>query len=224
MEYINFDIEHVNHIANDTLTPEDLTKYAKRPYFECPRDISFLQPDDKSFIEMFDWKNFSLDDKYFQKLCKILIHFKGCYGTSKFDVGKAKIQLHLPLKKDAEFRKQRASKVPIQLKERVEKLLQVLEYFDIIAPVNTKYLTEGNTFINPVIILKKGETLKIVLDARYLNSMIDETKCSWPIEPVNEILTKIDGEYFSIADMNSAYNQMPLDRNSRRLTNFVIGN
>ena len=54
--------------------------------------------------------------------------------------------------------------------------------------------------------------------------MIDETKCSWPIEPVNEILTKIDGEYFSIADMNSAYNQMPLDRNSRRLTNFVIGN
>ena len=95
---------------------------------------------------------------------------------------------------------------------------------DIIAPVNTKYLTEGNTFINPVIILKKGGTLKIVLDARYLNSMIDETKCSWPIEPDNEILTKIDGEYFSIADMNSAYNQMPLDRNSRRLTTFVIGN
>ena len=94
-----FDLGHVNHVATDTLTPEDLTTYAKRPYFECPRDISFLQPDDKQFIEMFDWKKFSLDDKYFQKLCKILIHFKGCYGTSKFDVGKAKIQLHLPLKK-----------------------------------------------------------------------------------------------------------------------------
>ena len=77
MEYINFDIEHVNHIANDTLTPEDLTKYAKRPYFECPRDISFLQPDDKSFIEMFDWKNFSLDDKYFFK------NFLKFYSISK---------------------------------------------------------------------------------------------------------------------------------------------
>ena len=78
MEYLNFDTEHVNHVATDTLTPEDLTKYAKRPYFECPRDLSFLQPDDKIFIEMFDWKNFSLDDKNFQKSCKILIHIKSC--------------------------------------------------------------------------------------------------------------------------------------------------
>ena len=56
-DYVDFDLEQVNHVATDTLTPEPLTKYAKRPYFECPRDISFLQPDDKSFIEMFDWKN-----------------------------------------------------------------------------------------------------------------------------------------------------------------------
>ena len=39
--------------------------------------------------------------------------------------------------------------------------------------------------------------------------MIDELKCSWPIELI-------------IADMNSAYNQMPLDKPSQRLTNFVI--
>ena len=78
--------------------------------------------------------------------------------------------------------------------------------------------------INPVIILAKGESLKIVLDARYLNSLIDESKCNWPIEPIQVILTKINGKYFTTADMNSAYNQMPLDEQSRRLTQFVIGN
>ena len=31
-------------------------------------------------------------------------------------------------------------------------------------------------------------------------------------------------KFFTTADMNSAYNQMPLDEQSRRLTQFVIGN
>ena len=101
-------------------------------------------------------------------------------------------------------------------------MLDILTHFDIITPVDTDSLTTGNTFINPVIIVKKGESLKIVLDARQLNTMIDGTKCSWPIEPIQIILTLIKGSIFSIADMNSAYNQIPLDKPSQRLTNFVI--
>ena len=52
--------------------------------------------------------------------------------------------------------------------------------------------------------------------------MNDETKFSWPIEAIQVILTRIKGPIFSITDMNSAYNQMPLDKPSQRLTNFVI--
>ena len=73
-------------------------------------------------------------------------------------------------------------------------------------------------------ILAKGKSLKIVLDAGYLNSLFNESKCNWPIEPSRVILTKINGKYFTTADMNSAYNQMPLDEQSRRLKHFVIGN
>ena len=35
---------------------------------------------------------------------------------------------------------------------------------------------------------------------------------------------KINGKYFTAADMNSEYNQMSLDEQSRRLTQFVFGN
>ena len=52
--------------------------------------------------------------------------------------------------------------------------------------------------------------------------MIDETKCSWPIEPIQVILIRIKIPISSIAEMNSAYNQMPLDKPSQRLSNFVI--
>ena len=68
----------------------------------------------------------------------------------------------------------------------------------------------------------KRESLKIVSDARQLNKMIDETKCSWPIEPIKIILTCKQGPIFSIADMNSPYNQMTLKKTSQRLTIFVI--
>ena len=66
--------------------------------------------------------------------------------------------------------------------------------------------------------------MKNVLDARYLNSLIDESKCNWPIEPVQVILSKTNGKYFTTADMNRTYIQMPLDEQSRLLTHFVIGN
>ena len=173
---------------------------------------------------MFNFQHSQITQDQFDKLAKQLIKYSRVYATSKFDVGKIITSLHLPLKPDAVFKKQRASKVPIHLHDKVNRLLDILEQYEIISPINKEEQPKGKTFINPVIILAKGESLKIVLDARYLNSLNDESKCNWPIEPIQVILTKINGKYFTIADMNSAYNQMPLDEQSRRLTQFVIGN
>ena len=78
-------------------------------------------------------------------------------------------------------------------------------------------------FFNPAIIFAKSEPLGIVLDARYLSALIDESKCNWPIEPIQIKLTKINGQFYTTTDMNSAYKHMPLDEKSRRLTQFVIG-
>ena len=38
------------------------------------------------------------------------------------------------------------------------------------------------------------------------------------------LLTKTSGQFYTTADMNSTYNQIPLDEQSRCLTEFVIGN
>ena len=128
------------------------------------------------------------------------------------------------MKKVAVFKKQRVSKVPIHLRDRIQKLLDVLKKYDKISPVNKKQLSTVNTFTNPMVILRKRESLKIVLDARYLNSMIDESKCNWPIEPVDVALTRINGSIVKTADLNSAYNQIPLDNESMRYTHFTNGN
>ena len=173
---------------------------------------------------MFNFQHSQITQKEFDKLAELLLKFPTVYATSKIDVGKISSPLYLPLKPDAVFKKQRASKVPIHLQDKVNRLLDILEQYEIISPVNKEEQPKGNTFINPVIILAKGESLKIVLDARYLNSLIDKTSCNWPIEPIEVILTKIKAKYFTTADMNSAYNQMPVNEQSRRFTQFVIGN
>ena len=54
--------------------------------------------------------------------------------------------------------------------------------------------------------------------------MINESKCNWPIEPVDVALTRINGTIFTTADLNSAYNQIPLDEQSMRYNHFTIGN
>ena len=98
------------------------------------------------------------------------------------------------MKPDAVFKKQRASKAPIHLHGKVNRLLDILEQYEIIAPVNKEEQPKRNTSVDPVIIQAKGESLKISLDARYLNSLIGKSECNWPIEPVQVILTKINGK------------------------------
>ena len=173
---------------------------------------------------MIKFQHSQITQKEFDKLAELLLKFPTVYATSKFDVGKISSPLQLPLKPDAVFKKQRASKVPIHLQDKVNRLLVILEQYEIISPVNKEEQPKGITFFNPVLLLAKGESLKIVLDAIYLNSLIDESKCNWPIEPIQVILTKIKGKYFTTADKNSAYNQMNMEKQSRRLTQLVIGN
>ena len=198
--------------------------FTKTPYFNSTLNITNSTKVQQKFLTMFNFQHSQITQNEFDKLAKQLIKNSSVYATSKFDIGKISSSLHLPMKPGAVFKKQRASKVPIHLHDKVKRLLNILEQNEIISPVNKDEQPKINTFINPVIILAKSESLKIVLVARYVNSLNDESKCNWPIEAIQVILTKISGKFFTTADMNSAYNQMPLDEQSRRLTQFVIGN
>ena len=150
--------------------------------------------DTHKIIQFFiNFEDTKLTQIQFEQLAQLLLRYKHCYATSKFDVGKIKVELNLPLRATAVFKKQRATRVPLQLQKRIQHIPDILAHFDIIAPVNTDSLTTRNTFINPAIKLKKGKLRKIVVDNRQLNTMIDKTKCSWPTVPIQLILTRIKG-------------------------------
>ena len=117
--------------------------------------------------------------------------------------------------KHAELRKQRPSRVALHYRDRLEILLNELQRAGIIREM-------GSLFTNPIIILPKGDTVKLAIDARYLNSITDLSKYSWPLEPIRMLLTRLDGVYYTTSDLASAYNQVPLSEDTKKPTSFVV--
>ena len=92
------------------------------------------------------------------------------FSKFTYDVGKIKQEFHVKLKKDAELRKQRPSKVPLHYRDRLELLLNELQRAGIFRKMGSN-VEMGSLFTNPIIILPKGDTVKLVIDAQYLNSI-----------------------------------------------------
>ena len=144
------------YCSNLTKQQEQENK-SQQKRFQIPFDTSKFTESDKYFLRMFSFERTKLTQPRFENLAHLFILFQQCYATSKFDVGKLKVELNLLLKATAIFKKQRATRIPLQLQDRVQHLLDILTHFDIVAPVDRDSILTGKTFINPVIILKKGE-------------------------------------------------------------------
>ena len=150
----------------------------------------------QKLLKQFDVSNSVLTNEELLKLANIIAVDSDVYSKHKFDVGKIPEEFRIELKPDAEFRKQRPSRVPINYRDKLDTLLLKLQDADIIREMGDE-IEMGSSFINPIIIVPKGEIVKLVIDARYLNSITDLSSYSWPLEPLPVLLTKIQGYYFS---------------------------
>ena len=62
----------------------------------------------------------------------LIIDSKDVYSPHKFDVGKTRQKFHVTLKPNVELKRQRATKVALHLKHKLEKLLTQLKDADIV--------------------------------------------------------------------------------------------
>ena len=56
----------------------------------------------------------------------------------------------------------------------------------------------GSLFVEPIDLMPKND---------YLNSVKDLKNYSWPIEPVQIIMTRVNGKIFSVSDLSCVYHQ-----------------
>ena len=107
-------------------------------------------------------------------LIEMFVDARDVYSQHKFDVGKTRHKFHVTPKPNVELKQQPPSKVPLNLKEKLEKLLVQLKDADIIREMVDDNKM-GSLFVNSTILMPKNDYVKSVIDARYLISVIDVT-------------------------------------------------
>ena len=93
-------------IIQDSETIEQVATFERKPNFKCKFNINNYTESEKEFIQMFDSQHSHLTQDEFEKVVTIILDYRQVYATTKFDVGKTKVKLNLPIKKDAIFKKQ----------------------------------------------------------------------------------------------------------------------
>ena len=186
---------------------------------DLPKENRFDKTD-QTFLKRFDFSQAETNDESLDKLMRT--NNKDVYSQHKYDVGKINQKFHVKLLPNSTLTKQRPSKVPLHFQEKLENFLEQLCKTGIIRKLgNNKEM--GSQFINPIIILPKGNTVKLVIDARHLSSITDLSRYSWPHKPIESPLTRLKGNFFTTCDIWSAYNQVPLTEETKQLVSFVIG-
>ena len=152
----------------------------------------------------------------------MLVDARDVYSQHKFDVGKTRQKFHVIMEPNVELKRQQLSKVPLHLKEKLELLLTLLKDADIIREMGDDD-EMGSLFVNPITLMPKNNYVKLVIDARYLNSRTDLTNYSRPLKPVQMMMTRVNSKVFSVSDLFCAYHQVPLSPETQKLTSFIIG-
>ncbi|KAK9759146.1 Reverse transcriptase (RNA-dependent DNA polymerase) [Popillia japonica] len=120
----------------------------------------------------------------------------------------------LKMKNEAPF-VQRSYPIPFSKKDAVRCEINRMLDWGIIERSSSPYS-------NPIVVVtKKDNTVRICLDARRLNQSITPDQESPPM--MEDLLRKFHGmKYFSSLDLTCGYWQLPLDKNSRECTAFLV--
>ena len=205
-------------LQSNRIINKAVSDFVIKQYRNTVQNIEYLE----RFLDNFDFTQSDLTDDELFELIEIILQDNDVYSHHKYDIGRTKHMFHLPLKKDATFKKQRPSKIAIHLRDKLERLMDELIQAGIIRELNEND-DMNSCFVNPVIILPKKDYVKLVIDARYLNSITDTSNSSWPLEPLNVLMTRITGTIFTSSDLSSAYNQVPLTEDTQKVTSFIVG-
>ena len=109
-----------------------------------------------NYVKEFDFQYSDITDEEMILLIDMLVDARVVYSQHKFDVGKTRQKFHVTLKPNVELKRQRPSKVPLHLTEKLEKLLTQLKDADIICEMGDDDEI-GSLFVNPVILMPNND-------------------------------------------------------------------
>ena len=167
-----------------------------------------------------------MEDSEYIQICKFLVEMKHCHATHRNDALKISVPFLLRIKPDANLQTQRPNKVPLQYRDNLNIFLDDLQKNGVLKQIGSTPHEKpncGNIFLNPYVFIKKSDSIKTVLDARHLNTNIDQSSESCPLELLATQLPGENKKYKSAIDLMYAYAHATLLDEAGKLTGFLPG-
>ena len=149
----SYNVQHTSHTSKTRIFPS------------LPYNFENLK-----LMNKFNFQFSDLTDIEYITLCNMELKYKTCHATHKNDVGKISTPFRIRPKPNAQLITQRPPKVPIHYRDKLHTLLKELEKYNIIKQIDSSSQDKpnyGTTYLNPLIIIPKGDIIKYVLDARH---------------------------------------------------------
>ena len=124
-----------------------------------------------------------------------------------------------PLKRIANSTGQ--SKAPLHLRDNLETFFGKKLKAGIILELN-EHANLNSWFIISIITLPKNYYKKLVIDARYTNSIKDTISSSWSLERLQVLMKRLNCAYFTRSNLACAYHQAPLTEKTQKHTSFIV--
>ena len=136
-------------------------------------------------------------------------------GTGKLRNEKVKLHIDETVKPVA----QKASRIPFHLRSQVDVELDRLRKSDVIEDITD----EATPWVSPIVVLPKKANpyeIRMCIDMRQANKAIQRTR--HPSPGIEDLIHDLNGAtHFCKLDMNNAFLQLELDRDSRYITTFA---
>ena len=164
----NFSLHQV-YMTNSDTTPVMSSLYNVQPTSKVfkPRVFPSLPytTENLKFINKFNFRISDLTDTEYITLCNLLLKYKTYYATHESDVGKIATPFRIRLKPNAQLLTQRLSEVLIDYRDKLNTLPEEREKYTIIEQIGSSPKDKpayGTTYLNPLIIIPKGDSIKCI--------------------------------------------------------------
>ena len=140
--------------------------------------------------------------------------FLDFYKKAFTGLGKFNRPLKLKLKDNAIPVANQNRRIPFKLKNKLQNKLNEMEKIGIISRVN-----EQREWINSIVIVEKGDKIRICIDPKHLNQALN--KFHFPIPSLDELKQDLkDSQYFTVLDLKDGFWHIELDEESKKLCTF----
>ena len=205
---------HKNLLSGFTAVQLNILKINK----ESINKVNEIKKKENNELNLHNFQTTSINNKIKEKFETVPDRLKPIlkpYENNVFSgkIGKIKdIQINFHINPDVKPVVQRERRIPFALRDKVNMALEKLQAQGIIED-------EPTPWISNLVVVPKGDGVRVCLDMRGANKAIQRT--NYPTPTVDDLLIKLKGStVFTKLDLNSAFHQLELDESSRYMTTF----